>query len=65
MVPAPLIVRYDGRTGEIFGLSLRVGFLTLITLGIYRFWATTRVRRWFWSRITVDDQAAHARYRLL
>jgi uncharacterized membrane protein YjgN (DUF898 family) len=56
LVPTRLIVRYDGRTGEIFGLSLRVGFLTLITLGIYRFWATTRVRRWFWSRITVDDE---------
>src|SRR5271166_5617796 len=53
---APTVIRYDGRTSEIFGLSLRVGFLTLITLGIYRFWATTRVRRWFWSRITVDDQ---------
>lgn len=53
---APTVIRYDGRTSEIFGLSLRVGFLTLITLGIYRFWATTRVRRWFWSRITIDDQ---------
>jgi uncharacterized membrane protein YjgN (DUF898 family) len=56
VVPAPMVVRYDGRTGEIFRLSLRVGFLTLITLGVYRFWATTRVRRWFWSRITVDDE---------
>jgi hypothetical protein len=53
---APTVIRYDGRTSEIFGLSLRVGFLTLITIGIYRFWATTRVRRWFWSRITIDDQ---------
>ena len=37
-VPAPIVVRYEGRTGEIFGLSLRVGLLTLITLYIYRFW---------------------------
>jgi len=55
-VPAPMVVRYEGRTGEIFGLSLRVGLLTLITLYIYRFWATTRVRRWFWSRIRVGDE---------
>jgi uncharacterized membrane protein YjgN (DUF898 family) len=55
-VPAPMVVRYEGRTREIFGLSLRVGLLTLITLYIYRFWATTRVRRWFWSRIRVGDE---------
>ena len=53
---ASTMVRYDGRTGEIFGLSLWVGFLTLVTFGTYRFWATTRVRRWFWSRITIDDE---------
>jgi Bacterial protein of unknown function (DUF898) len=28
----------------------------LITLGIYRFWATTRVRRWFWSKVTIDGE---------
>ena len=50
------MVRYDGRTGEIFGLSLWVGFMTLVTFGMYRFWATTRVRRWFWSRITIDGE---------
>ena len=49
-------VRYNGRTGEIFGLSLWVGFVTLVTFGMYRFWATTRVRRWFWSRITIDGE---------
>jgi uncharacterized membrane protein YjgN (DUF898 family) len=52
----PFVLRYDGETGEIFVLSLGVGFLTIITLGIYRFWATTRVRRWFWSRITINGE---------
>jgi uncharacterized membrane protein YjgN (DUF898 family) len=52
----PTVVRYDGETGEIFVLSLRVGFMTLATLGLYRFWATTRVRRWFWSQVTIDDE---------
>lgn len=28
--------------------------LTVITLGIYRFWARTRVRRYFWSAVTLD-----------
>jgi uncharacterized membrane protein YjgN (DUF898 family) len=49
-------IRYDGHAGEIFVLSLGVGFMTVITLGVYRFWATTRVRRWFWSQITIDDE---------
>jgi uncharacterized membrane protein YjgN (DUF898 family) len=52
----PTVLRYGGEAGEIFALSLGVGFLTLIALGIYRFWATTRVRRWFWSRITIDGE---------
>lgn len=33
----------------VFGLALRTGFLSLITLGIYRFWAKTRLRRYFWA----------------
>jgi uncharacterized membrane protein YjgN (DUF898 family) len=28
-------------------------FLTIVTLGIYRFWAKTRIRRYFWSNITI------------
>ncbi|HEY6336340.1 MAG TPA: DUF898 family protein [Alphaproteobacteria bacterium] len=27
--------------------------LTIVTLGIYRFWAKTRIRRYFWSNITI------------
>jgi len=27
--------------------------LTTVTLGIYRFWARTRIRRYFWSNITI------------
>jgi uncharacterized membrane protein YjgN (DUF898 family) len=58
---ASSVVRYDGRTGEIVGLSLWVGFLTLITVWVYRFWATTRVRQWFWSRDTIDgDQLEYS-----
>jgi uncharacterized membrane protein YjgN (DUF898 family) len=29
-------------------------FLTIVTLGIYRFWYRTDLRRWYWSRTVVD-----------
>lgn len=41
---------YDGRAGELFKIVLANLMLTFITAGIYRFWAKTRVRRYFLSR---------------
>lgn len=46
--------RYSGTSGEIFKLAFVTGLLTLVTLGIYRFWAKTRVRRYVWSSIDID-----------
>ncbi|MEM8592624.1 MAG: DUF898 family protein, partial [Pseudomonadota bacterium] len=40
-----------GRRRRLFGLALWTGFLTVLTLGLYRFWARTRLRRWYWSAI--------------
>lgn len=34
-----------------FWLALRTGILTVLTLGFYRFWMRTRLRRWYWSSI--------------
>lgn len=48
---------YDGNRGEILRLSLRVALLTLASLSFYRFWATIRVRRYFWSRIKINGEA--------
>lgn len=42
---------FGGDRGDLFTLMLRTSFLTVITLGIYRFWRTTRLRRWYWSSI--------------
>lgn len=41
--------RYTGTGSSLFGLALMNGLLTLLTLGIYRFWGKTRVRRYIWS----------------
>ncbi|MBJ7414098.1 MAG: DUF898 family protein [Niveispirillum sp.] len=39
--------------GSLIGLLLLNTFLTVITLGIYRFWARTKVRQRLWSAITL------------
>jgi uncharacterized membrane protein YjgN (DUF898 family) len=47
---------YDGRLGELYRIFLVNLLLTIITLGIYRFWAITRWRRYFWSRMRFQDE---------
>lgn len=47
-------VGYTGRKKPLLKLALWTGFLTFITLGIYRFWARTRIRKYYWSAITPD-----------
>lgn len=42
---------FVGRRGALFGLALRMSLLTVLTLGLYRFWMKTRLRRWYWSAI--------------
>lgn len=44
-------VAYEGSSSALFKLILKTGFLTVITLGIYRFWAKARVRRYYWSAV--------------
>lgn len=41
--------QFRGEGGKAFWLVLSTGMLTLLTLGIYRFWAKTKVRRYLWS----------------
>lgn len=51
MAPRILPVSYAGRGMPLFFLALKTGLLTVLTLGLYRFWARTRIRRYFWSAI--------------
>lgn len=44
-----LEVDFVGKRGALFGLAFRTGVLTVLTLGFYRFWMKTRLRRWYWS----------------
>lgn len=47
--PTPLQTSFEGRRGDVFWRMVRFGLLTILTLGLYRFWMKTRLRRWYWS----------------
>ncbi len=48
---------YDGQVGEVAEIALTNGLLGLVTLGVYRFWGKTRLRRYLWGRIGFDGDA--------
>ncbi len=49
--PEGMAVTFVGKRGALFWLAFKTGFLSVITLGFYRFWMKTRLRRWYWSAI--------------
>lgn len=46
-----MTVEFIGKRGALFWLALKTGFFTILTVGFYRFWMKTRLRRWYWSAI--------------
>ena len=48
-------IEYAGTMQPLFWLVLNTTILTVMTLGIYRFWMKTRLRRYYWSSIRPDD----------
>lgn len=51
MDAAGLQTRYDGRKSGIFWLAIKTALLTILSLGFYRFWMKTRLRRYYWSAL--------------
>ncbi|MBU2983619.1 DUF898 domain-containing protein [Lentibacter algarum] len=49
--------QYRGTRSELFNLAFVTSLLTLVTLGIYRFWAKTRIRKYIWSSVSGDGDA--------
>lgn len=49
----PGTVVFDGLRGELARLLIRNLLLSLLTLGIYRFWAKTRVRHLLWRHVKI------------
>src|SRR5687767_706491 len=47
-------LRYHGTGGSFFGLVLGNALLTLITVGVYSFWAKNKVREFHYSHTELD-----------
>ncbi|WP_315775837.1 MULTISPECIES: DUF898 family protein [unclassified Bradyrhizobium] len=54
----PLTATFSGARGEFFRLVSRGAAIELITLGFYRFWLATDIRRHLWVNTAVDGDAA-------
>jgi uncharacterized membrane protein YjgN (DUF898 family) len=54
--PVVRAIAYDGRFGALARIIVSNALLSLVTLGLYRFWAKTRLRRYLWSHVAVDGE---------
>src|SRR5216684_1698511 len=57
-VPPPMPVGFSGSRSEFFHLVKRGAGLEFATLGFYRFWLTTDIRRHLWTNTEIDGDAA-------
>jgi len=56
--PLPTPVSFSGDRKEFFRLVARGAGLELVTVGFYRFWLVTDIRRHLWSNTHIDGDAA-------
>ncbi|MGE0734537.1 MAG: YjgN family protein [Alphaproteobacteria bacterium] len=47
---------YDGSLGELYVIFIINLLLSIVTLGIYRFWGKTRIRRYVWSHTSLHGE---------
>ncbi|WOH70001.1 DUF898 family protein [Bradyrhizobium sp. BWA-3-5] len=57
-VPPPMPVAFSGKRREFFDLVKRGAGLEFVTLGFYRFWLLTDIRRHLWANTQVGGDAA-------
>jgi uncharacterized membrane protein YjgN (DUF898 family) len=58
MAPPPMPVAFSGNRREFFDLVKRGAGLEFVTLGFYRFWLTTDIRRHLWANTQIDGDGA-------
>ena len=56
--PPPLPLAFSGDRSEFRQLVTRGAALELVTVGFYRFWLATDIRRHLWSNTVIDGDAA-------
>lgn len=52
--PEPILT-YDGVIGEVVRLGAANLIVTVLTLGLYRFWGKSRMRRYVWSHVSLQQ----------
>jgi uncharacterized membrane protein YjgN (DUF898 family) len=57
-MPPPMPVAFAGHRSDFFRVVERGAWLELVTLGFYRFWLATDIRRHLWSHTEIDGDAA-------
>ena len=50
-------IKYVGNVSGLLPIVLLNLLFTILTLGIYRFWAKTNVRRYLWRNTKFDDES--------
>ena len=55
--PAGGVVRFRGESRSFWRLLTHGAVLLMLTLGIYRFWLTTDIRRFLWSNTELADES--------
>lgn len=56
-VPVQGLTRFVGDKGAFWRLNLRGALLLMVTLGTYRFWLNTDIRRFLWSNTVLADES--------
>jgi uncharacterized membrane protein YjgN (DUF898 family) len=54
---AGMAAKFIGQTGDYWQLLIQGNALVAVTLGIYRFWLTTDMRRFLWSNTAIDGES--------
>jgi uncharacterized membrane protein YjgN (DUF898 family) len=54
--PSPVRLRFTGHRSDYWRLMIRGGALQAITLGIYRFWLFTDMRRFLWVSTEIENE---------
>ena len=52
----PVSLVNTGKRGQLFWLTFGRMLVTILTVGIGRFWMTTRLRKYHWSAFQLDDE---------
>jgi uncharacterized membrane protein YjgN (DUF898 family) len=50
-------ISFAGRPAALLILAIKNTLLTILTVGVYRFWAKTWIRRYFWNNVRITGDA--------